>query len=88
MGDMADYVNEQIEQDYYDLYQYRSGVMSHDEAYDRGIIDEFGCEYYSYRTKTCRCCGEKNLEWGKYKGKWRLFKIGGGIHVCPVHPLK
>ena len=35
MGDMADYVNELIEQDYADLDAWRSGRISPEEAMDR-----------------------------------------------------
>lgn len=85
MGDMADYVNELIEQDYQDLADYRCGRMSHEEAYERGIIDEYGAEYYSYKRPSepivCKYCGEKNLTWVETDNGWRLYK-NGSIHSC------
>jgi hypothetical protein len=88
MGDIADYVNELIEQEYEDLWAWRSGKITAEEAMDRGVIDEFGSEYGSYpKLKTCRCCGEDGLEWGLFEGKWRLFKKGN-IHNCKVNPLR
>lgn len=51
----------------------------------------FGVNETQYRAsmsvKVCRCCGEKGLHWGRFAGKWRLFK-GSGIHICPAVPLK
>jgi hypothetical protein len=38
--------------------------------------------------KTCRCCGERMLQWGNVDGKWRLFTTDGQLHRCPVNPLK
>jgi hypothetical protein len=45
-------------------------------------------------TLSCRCCGASNLHWGQLDdGRWVLVedwltaKIGG-IHNCPVNPLK
>ena len=66
---------------------YRMGQMSSSEAFECGIIDEDGCEPYPITTKKCRCCGEGNLRWGNYKGKWRLFGPQG-LHNCPKNPLK
>jgi hypothetical protein len=45
MGDMADYVNELIEYEYEELDKWRHGRMTREEAYDNGIIDEYGAEY-------------------------------------------
>ncbi len=87
MGDMADYVNEQIELEYEFRHQWRSGQLSHEEAYDLGVIDEQGSEYGTERLlKTCRCCGKSGLTWGSHKGKWLLFD-GNDLHACPVNPL-
>ena len=36
---------------------------------------------------TCMSCGKKNLEWGKVKGEWKLFK-NGERHVCQLKMLK
>ncbi len=45
MGDMADYCNEMLEYDDYLREDWRSGRISDEEAYDAGIIDEWGSEY-------------------------------------------
>lgn len=42
MGEMADFANEIHEQECADFEDYLDGTMHLDEAYDRGIIDEFG----------------------------------------------
>lgn len=84
MGDMADYVNELIEQEYEDLYKFRRGEMSVEEAMDRGVCDEYGAEYYTYnRSKCCKYCSQGGLEWGQLdNGAWRLFEPDGSIHSC------
>lgn len=88
MGDMADYVNEQIEQEYNDRDAWRRGELSWEEAYDRGVVDETGAEYCSgIKVVTCRCCGVGGLYWKQVKGKWRLFSEGY-IHKCSVNPLR
>lgn len=88
MGDMADYVNELIEQEYEDRDAWRRGKLSWEEAYDRGVVDEHGAEYGTeLKTKTCRCCGEDGLIWGQYEGKWRLFN-NNKLHICPINPLR
>lgn len=84
---MADYYLELGAIEDEETQKYRAHKISHEEAYDMGIIDEFGAEYQSYASITCHYCGANNLEWNKYKGKWRLFE-GGSLHDCPVNPLK
>lgn len=42
MGEMADFINEVHEQECADFEDYLDGTMHLDDAYDRGIIDEFG----------------------------------------------
>lgn len=37
--------------------------------------------------KTCRCCGTKNLHWGKIGEKWWLFDDNNAEHRCVTHPL-
>lgn len=94
MGDMADYFLEQVWDEEDARLDYRMGHMSTEEAFERGIIDEFGAEYHHGRnftasggSKTCRCCGTRGLVWGQHKGKWRLFE-GQKIHKCLQNPLK
>jgi hypothetical protein len=88
MGDMADYVNELMEQEYIDRDAWRRGELSWEEAYDKGVVDENGAEYGTgLKFITCRCCGTNNLLWNQVNGKWRLFD-GNSIHKCPINPLK
>jgi len=97
MGDMADYFLEEVEDFECRRLDYKSGRISDEEAYDRGIIDEMGYEYIpgvstgkagslDNQSKTCRSCGTARLHWGKHKGKWRLFDLHG-LHQCKVNPL-
>jgi len=76
MGDMADFINE-----------------CSDNAYEDGYLSEpedgsGPARYY----KVCKCCKKSGLEWGVYKGKYRLgtYNLSGkfAVHVCPVNPLK
>lgn len=90
MGDMADYFNEQVEDEEEARSVYWSGGMTHDEAYDRGIVDEHGfVASASSRTvtKTCRCCKKPGLTWKQHNGKWLLHE-GSELHICPVNPFK
>lgn len=90
MGEMADFVNEQGFDDELAWDDYRLGYMNCVEAYERGIIDELGYEFSAVKNqtgKTCRCCGESGLRWGKIKEKFVLLK-GSEMHKCPINPLK
>ena len=42
MGEMADFANEFQEATMEQLFQYQSGEMTLEEAYEAGIIDELG----------------------------------------------
>lgn len=33
---------------------------------------------------TCKRCGEENLEWRDFAGRWRLFDYRGRLHRCKV----
>jgi hypothetical protein len=62
------------------------------DAIDRGMDEWLSGEYddsgdcgaYVLRSKTCWNCGAIGLQWGKEKGKWRLFDAAGALHVCTV----
>jgi hypothetical protein len=89
MGDMADYCNECIFDNEEALGDYYAGHMTHGEAYDRGIIDEFGFvgnPGLGPISKTCKFCQQQGLSWGKINGNWRLVD-NGKLHICPVNPL-
>lgn len=47
MGDMADFANEDQWDSLEDYWDYRDKRISPSEAYDLGIIDEFGYEIQS-----------------------------------------
>lgn len=83
MGDMADYVNEQMEEEVERRFDYRMGRMSPCEAYDQGIIDEHGAEYGTRKSVTCKHCGERFLFWMKTADGWRTAD-SSGIHICPT----
>jgi hypothetical protein len=67
-----------------------------DDAIDRGMDEWLSGEYddngdcgvYVLRSKACRNCGAIDLQWGKEKGKWRLFDTAGTLHVCAVKSAK
>lgn len=86
---MADFYNEQVEEMEFQRSNYRAGGMSDIEAYEKGIIDEFGYEHFdtTNKKKTCRCCQTENLHWASREGKWFLFD-DKGLHKCKVNPLK
>ena len=87
MGDGADLALEAAFDDDEARFDYRCGVVSEQEAFDRGIIDELGYEYsYSSSSKTCRCCKKSGLTWGRQNGRWLLFD-GAQMHKCPVNPF-
>jgi len=73
MGEMADFLNEQIQ--------------SYHEDVDNGLYEPELEGPFPDPTKTCRCCGHSGLKWGRYQGKWRLFEQGK-LHLCPKNPLK
>ena len=90
MGEMADYFLEGVMDMDALRVDYRTGNMSDLEAYEHGIIDENGFYFGAgdrSRSRTCRCCGETGLSWGKVNGAFRLFE-NGVIHDCPVNPLR
>lgn len=89
MGDMADYVLQQIELYEEHYFDWVVGSMSNEDAMDCGILDENGIlvKGTTKKKKTCRYCNEAGLHWENYKGSWRLFS-SKGIHNCPINPLK
>lgn len=42
MGDMADFTNDGIMDDYEQYWDYREHRINNQDAYDLGLIDEFG----------------------------------------------
>lgn len=72
MGEEADF---QLDQYYWGL------------SFEQDIEEEDG-PVMPVTTKTCRCCGETNLVWGRAEGKWRLFTEDQKLHVCKVNPIK
>jgi len=32
----------------------------------------------------CNRCGSRNVRWRQQTGKWVLFNLGPGEHVCPI----
>ena len=70
---MADFANEIHEQECADFDDYLDGSMHLDDAYDRGIIDEFGAAILQRGVSlmksnpTCNCCGNQmQSRMGKY----------------------
>lgn len=94
MGDMADDFLDSVMEMEFCRQDYLDGTMTDCEAYHRGIIDENGTYYTAgYRSgysktrgRTCRCCGQTGLLWGKIDGKFRLFEKQN-VHKCPARPL-
>ena len=88
MGEMADYALDEVMDFEDDRLSFRTGCMTLEGAYSRGIVNELGGEIGTEGciTKICRCCGESGLQWGVHSGKWRLFN-GSNLHVCPKNPL-
>ena len=88
MGEMADFALNEVF-DYEDWRtDYGRGLLSIEEAIDKGVIDEQGYEYSpcAKPKKTCRCCGESGLRWGKIKDRFVLMR-GNDIHNCKVNPI-
>ncbi len=96
MGDMAYMALEETMEAETDRFLYRIGQMSYGEAYERGVIDESGCEplppwfqkrleearKYRAEGKTCRYCNRKGLLWKNTDNGWRLAEPSGAIHSC------
>lgn len=88
MGEMADYHLDEVLDHEETISDFRRGLISMQDAFDLGLINEHGGEIGTEaQPKTCRCCGTTGLSWGKHNEKWRLFD-NGKIHVCPVKPLE
>jgi hypothetical protein len=52
------------------------GLWDADE--DESLDDE-------YRPLTrCNRCGSRDVRWRQQTGKWVLFNLGPGEHVCPI----
>lgn len=91
MGEMADWILDQLMDDEDDRFLYRMGGMSHAEAYDSGIIDELG--WYSHQPmvlgkpamKTCKHCGKTGLHWKDTGSGWRLATADDELHTCAQH---
>lgn len=83
MGDMADYALEMCGDFEALVMAYGDGDIADYEAYDYGIIDEYGAQPNSVSTKTCKHCGQPGLRWFKDKlGGWRLFNAFNEVHHC------
>lgn len=85
---MADYALDQT-LDMEDLrFDYRRGLLSVEDAYDLGIVDELGYEdrtpmfQPAPTTMTCKWCGESNLSWKQVETGWRLADSKGSVHSC------
>lgn len=66
---------------------YVTGSSTFDEAYDAGVIDEYGVIYKPVPSKslgTCRYCHKPNLEWRDTQWGKRLFD-DGKPHTCPEY---
>ena len=71
-------------------HEYRTGNMNITQAIESGVVDELGYEYIAMKKqkeKTCKCCGETGLRWGKINNKFVLMK-SKSIHKCPIRPLE
>jgi hypothetical protein len=89
MGDMADFALEAVFDDEDARMDYRTGKMTVEEAYERGLVNELGGEIGTEArciTRTCRCCGKTGLRWGNASGRWLLYDEAA-LHACPVVPL-
>jgi len=89
MGDMADYLLENI-YDEYDPWEREFGIPSDVrlDGFDNLMMNEDGSfvgPRGSARTKTCRCCGTTELVWGRHGGRW-LLHDSNGVHQCPTNP--
>lgn len=54
--------------------------MMDDLARGRGDLDD---EYHPRRVY-CNRCGSTDVRWRQQTGKWVLFNLGVGEHVCPI----
>lgn len=59
-----------------------------DDCYDR-MFDDYNQdrleEEYQPRSKArCNRCGSADVRWRQQGGRWVLFNLGVGEHVCPI----
>jgi len=85
MGDMADFVLNDVLDDEEARSRYHSGNMSETSAFDRGIVDELGFEGENNKRRrltTCKYCGQGGLLWKRTNnGRWRLLELNK-VHTC------
>ncbi|RLI53068.1 MAG: hypothetical protein DRP09_16555 [Candidatus Thorarchaeota archaeon] len=89
---MGDHADEAIEQGFAEMAaegDYLGGLISEDEAYEHGIIDEHGAIMGSIavirkiKATKCKFCGKTELHWKSSDiGKWRLHDKNNKIHSC------
>jgi hypothetical protein len=83
MSEFADYFLEEVENEEEARLNFRTGKLSNEEAYDRGIIDELGFEIGSGLTyKSCKWCNKSGLHWVETKMGWRLAEQDNKLHTC------
>ena len=93
MGDGADLAIDQMMTEEEHRLDFHTGNMSITDAYDLGLVDELGYEYWPgwgakrVIQKVCRCCGKGNLHWNQVDCKW-LLHDANGVHQCQINPLK
>lgn len=84
MGDMADYFLECVEEEEITRLEYLHGNISDLEAYDMGLVDEWGVLQLPGHQKAtaCKYCKKKPLYWEETERGWRLFDLEGKMHSC------
>ena len=88
MGEIADWINEQGEEEEIAQTAYHMGLMTDLEAMERGILDEDGYEHwYTLKPLVCKYCGKKNLHWIRVPEGWRVGDKRG-LHQCPHFKIK
>ena len=97
---MADFALEETMDAEFDRFLYRTGGMSDNDAFEKGIIDERGAynhrPFYSRayghggsgdKYATCKYCKAPGLIWKQVNGTWRLASPEGEIHSCRNYSL-
>lgn len=52
-----------------------------DRLFDDRSLDD---EYHPRPKARCNRCGSADVRWRQQTGKWVLFNLGVGEHVCPI----
>lgn len=91
MGEFAGYAIDEAIDAENDRWLYRQGVMNDDDAFDLGVIDNYGQYNHVPMSppvgKACKYCGLPGLSWMQTEAGWRLGN-GNVVHSCEGYKNK